>query len=66
MDFGLKGKTAIIMGGTSGVGLKTAEMFLQEGAKVAVCGRNAERKDKAIDHLLHFDPRIQSLQLLVM
>ncbi|EFV76306.1 hypothetical protein HMPREF1013_03485 [Bacillus sp. 2_A_57_CT2] len=57
MDFGLKGKTAVIMGGTSGVGLKTAEMFLQEGAKVAVCGRNAERKDKAFDHLLHFGPR---------
>lgn len=54
MDLGLKDKVAVIMGGTSGVGLKTAEMFLQEGAKVAVCGRNLERKDKAYNHLLQY------------
>ncbi|PFP28685.1 short chain dehydrogenase [Bacillus sp. AFS073361] len=54
MDLGLKGKVAVIMGGTSGVGLKTAEMFLQEGASVAVCGRNSERKDQAYDHLTKF------------
>ncbi|MCM2531131.1 SDR family oxidoreductase [Neobacillus pocheonensis] len=54
MDLGLKDKVAVIMGGTSGVGLKTAEMFLQEGAKVAVCGRNTERKEKAYQHLLKY------------
>ncbi|MDQ0269832.1 SDR family oxidoreductase [Cytobacillus purgationiresistens] len=54
MDLGLNGKVAVIMGGTSGVGLKTAEMFLQEGAKVAVCGRDEKRKDDAYNHLLNF------------
>lgn len=56
MDLGLNGKVAVIMGGTSGVGLKTAEMFLQEGAKVAICGRNQERKEKAYNHLLKYGP----------
>lgn len=54
MDLGLKDKVVVIMGGTSGVGLKTAEMFLQEGARVAVCGRNEERMKKAYEHLLQF------------
>ncbi|MEH7114189.1 SDR family oxidoreductase [Neobacillus niacini] len=56
MDLGLKDKVVVIMGGTSGVGLKTAEMFLQEGAKVAICGRSNERKEKAYDYLLQFGP----------
>lgn len=56
MDLGLKDKVVVIMGGTSGVGLKTAEMFLQEGAKVAVCGRNENRMQSAYDHLLNFGP----------
>lgn len=54
MDLGLHNKVAVIMGGTSGVGLKAAEMYLQEGAKVAVCGRNPERMESARQHLLAF------------
>ncbi|MFS0575793.1 SDR family oxidoreductase [Sporosarcina sp. 179-K 3D1 HS] len=54
MNLGLEGKVAVIMGGTSGVGLKTAETFLQEGAKVAICGRSQERMEKAHRHLLSY------------
>lgn len=37
----LEGKTAVISGGNSGIGLATAQEFIDQGAKVIITGRNA-------------------------
>ncbi|MBA4286270.1 MAG: short-chain dehydrogenase [Xanthomonadaceae bacterium] len=42
----LSGKAALITGGTSGIGVATAKLFVQEGAKVAVTGRDESKFDE--------------------
>lgn len=43
MDLGLRDRTVLVTGASSGVGLATARMLLAEGAHVAACARDAER-----------------------
>jgi NAD(P)-dependent dehydrogenase (short-subunit alcohol dehydrogenase family) len=43
----LSGKTALITGGNSGIGLAAARLFTEEGARVAVTGRDQATLDKA-------------------
>ncbi|WP_424631024.1 SDR family NAD(P)-dependent oxidoreductase [Bradyrhizobium sp. SYSU BS000235] len=47
----LKGKTALITGGNSGIGLATAKLFVAEGARVAITGRNKATLDAAAKEL---------------
>src|ERR1700736_19932 len=43
----LEGKVAVITGGSSGIGLATAQRFVQEGAYVFITGRRQSELDKA-------------------
>jgi len=51
VDLELKGKVVVITGGTDGLGLALAHRLVEEGAGVAICGRNAERLSAAEDGL---------------
>src|SRR6202166_3788132 len=44
----LEGKTAVITGGTSGIGLATAKRFVAEGAYVFITGRRQKELDEAV------------------
>jgi NAD(P)-dependent dehydrogenase (short-subunit alcohol dehydrogenase family) len=44
----LQGKVAIITGGTTGIGLETAKLFVKEGAYVFITGRRQKELDEAV------------------
>ena len=49
--FSLEGQYALVIGGTSGIGLAMAEGFLQAGARVIVAGSTQQRLDEAMEKL---------------
>jgi len=56
-DFSLAGCTALVIGGTSGIGLEIALGFQAAGARLIVASRDANKIDASIAKLKHNDPR---------
>ncbi|MBJ7332075.1 MAG: SDR family NAD(P)-dependent oxidoreductase, partial [Solirubrobacteraceae bacterium] len=54
--FSLAGQTALITGGTRGIGLAIATEFLHAGARVLVCARSADELDRAVEELTPLGP----------
>ena len=50
----LKGRRALITGGTSGIGYSIAQAYLNAGAEVIITGRSKERIDTAVDSLKQY------------
>lgn len=51
MDLGLTDKRAAVAAATAGLGLATARVLVDEGARVVICGRHQDRVDAAVDAL---------------
>ncbi|OAQ51858.1 hypothetical protein HTG_14500 [Natrinema mahii] len=51
MDFDLDGNSALVTASSSGLGFASAHALAEEGANVAICGRDAERLDAAREDL---------------
>lgn len=58
----LQHRVALITGGASGIGKATAQLFLEEGAKVAIADLNSEGLDQAVKELRSVSDQIIGVQ----
>ncbi|MBI3045105.1 MAG: SDR family oxidoreductase [Betaproteobacteria bacterium] len=47
MDLGVKGETALVVGASEGIGYESAKGLLEEGARVLICSRSADKLKRA-------------------
>ena len=57
----LTGKTAIVTGGTRGIGLAIVKKYLENGANVAVAGSRQETVEKALAQLQAYEGRVMGI-----
>ena len=59
----LQDKVAIITGSSRGIGYSVAKLFINEGARVALCGSKLESAEKAVKKLMEIYPEADILPL---
>lgn len=57
----LKGKTAVVTGGTRGIGFAIVKKYLENGANVALAGSRQESVEKAIEKLPEYKDRVMGI-----
>lgn len=57
----LKGKTAVVTGGTRGIGFAVAKKYLDAGANVAIAGSRQETVEKALAQLVEYGDRVMGI-----
>lgn len=57
----LKHKTAVVTGGTRGIGFSIVRKYLENGANVAVAGSRQESVKKAMDQLTEYEGRVMGI-----
>ena len=62
MDLGIKGKVAMVTGGSRGLGRQIALTLAREGCNVAICARNAEGLQPVVRELAPFEGRAIGVQ----
>ena len=58
----LKGKTAIVTGGTRGIGFAIVKKYLENGANVVIAGSRQESVEKALSKLPEYEGLIYVLR----
>ena len=61
MDLGLRSRTALVCGGSRGIGFATADLLVQEGARVTICGRDAASLTRARTALADRDGDVDTI-----
>lgn len=66
MNLGLKGKYALVTGGSHGIGLATAEALAAEGCHVAICSRDPKKLASAVKSLKKFKVKTLAIRADVL